>query len=248
MKIVTFNIRYDGADDRENAFSFRRELIRARIEREKPDIIGFQEVLPHVARWLRENLSDYTVAGCGRGPDFQDEHMILACRRDSLQLLTLENFWLSPTPEIPGSRYERQSICPRCCAAAMLREEATGRVFRVYATHLDHEDAYAREEGLKLILTRIEAARPALPSVLLGDFNAQPDDPELAPLRECQFLRDVTGSSGPTYHDYGRVADKIDYIALSKEWECRSVKLWDGTENGVYLSDHYPVEAEVFWK
>ena len=31
-------------------------LILEKIRQEKPDIIGFQEVLPHVAAWLKENL------------------------------------------------------------------------------------------------------------------------------------------------------------------------------------------------
>ena len=34
-------------------------LILEKIRQEKPDIIGFQEVLPHVAAWLKENLTEY---------------------------------------------------------------------------------------------------------------------------------------------------------------------------------------------
>ena len=61
MKFVTFNIRYDCGFDGENNFDFRKPLILRKIEQEKPDILCFQEVLPHVAVWLKENLTDYYV-------------------------------------------------------------------------------------------------------------------------------------------------------------------------------------------
>lgn len=240
MKIVTFNIRCDYNQDGENSFAARKELILRCIRRERPDIIGFQETLPHVVRWLRENLGDYTVAGCGREAELDGEHMLLACRRDSLQLLGLSTFWLSPTPEQPGSRYADQSICPRCCCEALLREEETNRVFRIFVTHLDHETAYAREEGLRLILKQMGEATP---TILLGDFNACPDAPELAPLRAHTALRDVTADSGPTFHNYGQAAEKIDYILATPEFLPESTKVWADCENGVFLSDHYPVEA-----
>lgn len=245
MKIVTFNIRCDYDQDGGNSFAFRRDGIRACIARERPDVIGFQEALPHVVQWLRENLAGYTVVGCGRDEDLSGEHMIIACRRDSLHLLGLDTLWLSPTPALPGSRYEDQSTCPRSCSCALLREEASGRIFRVYVTHLDHESAYAREEGLKLILSRMRAdgGDKPLPAILLGDFNAHPGDPELAPLEASGFLRDVTAESGPTYHDYGSASEKIDYIVVSPDFECRSMKPWTDCVDGVYLSDHYPVEA-----
>ena len=52
MKVVTFNIRCDYGQDGLNEFANRKELILRKINQEKPDIIGFQEVLPHVAKWL----------------------------------------------------------------------------------------------------------------------------------------------------------------------------------------------------
>ena len=53
MKFVTFNIRCDFGQDGANNFIYRRPLILEKIRQEKPDIIGFQEVLPHVAAWLK---------------------------------------------------------------------------------------------------------------------------------------------------------------------------------------------------
>ena len=40
------------------------------------------------------------------------------------------------------------------------------------------------------------------------------------------------------------VFNKIDYVFGNKEWNCVSCKKWDERENGLYLSDHYPVCVE----
>ena len=78
MKIATFNIRCDYGQDGPNNFSCRQPLILRRLAAEQPDIIGFQEVLPHVQRWLRTALPGYTVLGCGRSRDYADEAVTLA--------------------------------------------------------------------------------------------------------------------------------------------------------------------------
>ena len=61
-----------------NNFVYRKPLILEKISQEKPDIIGFQEVRPHVAVWLKENLPEYYVVGCGRGEDLAGEAMVIA--------------------------------------------------------------------------------------------------------------------------------------------------------------------------
>ena len=70
MKFVTFNIRCDFGQDGANNFIYRRPLILEKIRQEKPDIIGFQEVLPHVAAWLKENLTE---SGISKLPQAQPE-------------------------------------------------------------------------------------------------------------------------------------------------------------------------------
>lgn len=90
MKFVTFNIRCDFGQDGANNFIYRRPLILEKIRQEKPDIIGFQEVLPHVAAWLKENLTEYYIVGCGREKDLTGEAMIIAYRKERFQSVSLE--------------------------------------------------------------------------------------------------------------------------------------------------------------
>lgn len=54
LKLVTFNIRCDYDQDGANSFRFRKPVILKKLAEEKPDVICFQEVLPHVAAWLKE--------------------------------------------------------------------------------------------------------------------------------------------------------------------------------------------------
>ena len=138
MKLVTFNIRCDFGQDGENNFEYRKDLILKKIAQEKPDMICFQEVLPHIAKWLKENLTEYYVIGCGRSPELRDEQVSIAYRKDRLNLMEMQSYWLSETPYVPASRYAEQSICPRICNEALFEDLETGKVFRIVNTHLDH--------------------------------------------------------------------------------------------------------------
>lgn len=244
MKVVTFNIRCDFGQDGDNNFCCRKPLILGKLRREAPDVICFQEVLPHVAVWLKEALWDYYVVGCGRSVELRDEQMAVAYRRDRLNLIAMETFWLSETPGVPGSRYPGQSVCPRTGTEAVFEELASGRVFRLVNTHLDHESAGARERGMAQILRKLEDPPyfPEVPVIITGDMNAEPDSPELAMLADGPY-QNVTAGIGDTYHGYGKEPPcGIDYI-LTKGFTCKKVEKWTDQEDGVYLSDHYPISA-----
>ncbi len=252
MKLVTFNLRCDHQQDGENCFVFRQPLILRTIGREKPDVICFQEVLPHMAAWIKRSLPAYYAVGCGRGKTLDGEQMTVAFRKDGYQLLEMRTFWLSGTPTVPGSRYPGQSSCPRTCTDAVLLEEDSGKVFRVLNTHLDHVGKEARARGLAQILRHAAQTDlfPDIPMILAGDLNAEPDSEELSLLKTHPGLTDVTRSVGITYHGYGRNApsSQIDYIVLGGAVTCTRVEKWTDEENGVFLSDHYPVCAHLEWQ
>ena len=249
MKFVTFNIRCDHGQDGENSFCYRSPLIQRVIGEEKPDILCFQEVLPHQAAWLHGALGDYTVIGCGRDADFGGEEMTVAFRRDAYWLLEMHTFWLSETPLQPGTRYPEQSSCPRVCTEAVLRETNGGRILRVLNTHLDHVGQLPRKLGLEQILRYAAQEGPfsAAPVILAGDFNALPESEEMRGIEQDPDWRNAAENIGITYHGYGKAEDpaQIDYIWVRGELRCASVCKWEQCENGVYLSDHYPVCAEL---
>lgn len=234
-----------------NAWSCRREKVVAKIKAERPEIIGFQELMPHMLAYMRENLPGYTFVGHGRDADFGGERPMVAVRND-LEILEFHCFWLSSTPDVPGSRFEIQSMCPRTCTVATVYLPESRKTVRIYDTHLDHLCGEAREAGLKQLLEvmRQDMEAHPLPVLLMGDFNASPDMPEMQPIYTDPLnLTDLTSETGHTFHGYGNPEDyiKIDYIFASHEFVPGhlSTALWDDCESGTYLSDHYPVCVEL---
>lgn len=257
MKIVTFNIRCDYGQDGNNDFVYRKDFIKEKIEKESPDVICFQEVLPHVAAWLREHLKGYAVIGCGREADLTGEQMTVAYKVDEWELMELSHFWLSPNTRMAGSRFEEQSECPRMCTEVIFRNYKTQEIYQVFNTHLDHISGTAIKLGVELLLKKIEEMtfnyaedgkeKKTIPCILLGDFNAEPSSLEMKPMKEQKKLIDVTSQIAGTFHEFGALTElmKIDYIFISKELNCENVEVWDECYDGVYLSDHYPICATI---
>lgn len=249
LKVVTFNIRGDFGVDGENNFYRRKPMILEKIACEQPDIVGFQEVMPLVADWLRENMKDYYVVGCGRGANLDDEQATIAFKKDRFNLIEMRTFWLSETPYVPASRYQEQSDCPRVSTEVVLMEKRTGKVLRVLNTHLDHIGVGARQLGLRQILNHLKNAQlfPDAPAILMGDFNAWPDGEEMKVFDEFPGYTNTVEGIGITYHGYkkAKYPECIDYIYICGAIESCGAEKWIDEKDGVFLSDHYPVCAEL---
>ncbi len=252
MKVVTFNLRVDIPLDEQHMFKNRKGLILDKIDTEKPDVIGFQEMLPHMRDFLIKHLSDYQIVGRSRSEDFTGEHMDVAFRKDKYDLVGLNCFWLSPTPEVPGSRYEQQSEYPRIVTALILREIKTNKLFRFINTHLDHESDLARILGMKQIIKYIaeENAKFSMPYFMTGDFNARPDSETITFCKNNGMFELTECITESTYHDFGRDERddfKIDYIFCDPDTAKLpySINMWKDCNFGMYLSDHYPLCCEI---
>jgi hypothetical protein len=73
---------------------------------ESPDIIGFQELLEHQYRDLKNEtaLRDYTSIGVGRDDGItRGEYVPLFWKNDKFKALSVKHFWLSDQPDVPGS-------------------------------------------------------------------------------------------------------------------------------------------------
>lgn len=247
VQVMTFNIRYDTKDDGINCFDGRKALVKAFLDREKPDVIGFQEVVPHVRAWLCENLPDYTVLGMGRNADYSGESVSIAFRKDKFDLVEFHQFWLSDTPDVPGSRYLLdQSGCPRISVQASLVFRAEGKVFTFANTHLDHVGKYAQVCGASLLMNKLLSGQK-YPFVLTGDFNATPQQEAIRAIKAIKGVRDLTaGVKGTTYHGYGKADNaKIDYIFSNRPAVKDSLTVHKDCENGIWISDHYPISVTV---
>ena len=251
MKIVTFNLRTDVKVDGENRFQFRKGIILDKLTNEAPDVVGFQEVAPAMAAFLSRYLDrEYMFVGCGRMADFSCESCKIAFRRDKYELLALDTFWLSDTPHIPGSRFACASEYPRVCTHVMLRPVDGGTPFHIYNTHLDHLNDEARTLGAKTILARMadDLEKWDYPAAVMGDMNAEPASRPIRTFLEDPVLglTDHTANIPVSFHDYGRIPGvKIDYILSRGMKSTSETRAWDDVSDGIYLSDHYPLCAEL---
>ena len=254
MKIVSFNIRcawIETVKSEINSFIHRAGMIYDKLRAERPEIVAFQEIKEPMEQFLRRALSDiYDFHMFYRSENYDGEGLLLATLKGSVAVDGLERFWLSPTPNVPGSRFPEQSTCPRIAVVAECREIASGRIVRVCNLHLDHISDEARVLGMQIVLGRLEELEAArhLPTVILGDFNARPDSEPIALCHASPIgLVDTTESLPVTFHDYGSRDIKIDYIFATKDLaECvTEVGVWDDCHAGIYLSDHYPIFVEV---
>ena len=250
FKVVSFNLRCVWIGDGINSFIFRAGMIYDKIMREMPDVLAFQEMSADHLKLLQRMLPEYDFYGQFRDKDYTGEGLFTAVRRDLCDVVGYETFWISPTPYVPGSRFEDQSECPRICVVAQIRHKKTGKMLRLYNIHLDHISDVARIKGIRCVFEKMEEfnGKLSLPSIILGDYNAYPDSETIRFCNEYStpFMFDVTKEIPVTFHDYGKCGVKIDYIYVTEELKRAFLAsdIWPDERKGIYLSDHYPVWAE----
>ncbi|HTX88886.1 MAG TPA: endonuclease/exonuclease/phosphatase family protein [Bacteroidales bacterium] len=253
IRVMTFNIRYANPDDGNYSWPNRKPMVLSMLEKEQPDIIGFQEVLHSQLMDLAGSLKEYNWSGVGRddGKE-QGEYSVIFYRKDRFEKEDGSTFWLSETPEVPGSR-SWNAACNRIVTWVKLKEKRTGMEFFVFNTHFDHASAQAREESARLILARVGGIAGNTVAVVTGDFN---DTAGSVPYR---LLTQGPGGlldsgllakekTGPDYSfigfpfkpEPGNLIDFVLFHNLDADL-IRSHAVITYNENGLYPSDHLPV-------
>jgi len=252
IKVFTFNLRVVSESDGINIFYNRKERILGTIANHSPELIGFQEVNDEMREWLKDSLSaQYELVGCGRNDNYRGESVLIAYKKNVFDAISYETFWLSAFPAVSGSRFygTDQSVCPRTCVVVRLKHREAENVFSFYNTHLDHKGAEARLLGASQIMQRISMSPEKF--ILTGDMNALTGSPEIELLRTSlrgRGVKELTEDINVTFHGFGKAnhPGKIDYIFTDMQADkidCKVVE--DAGVDGVYISDHNPVYAEL---
>jgi endonuclease/exonuclease/phosphatase family metal-dependent hydrolase len=258
MKIMTFNVRYDNPADSMNAWPRRAEQLCRFIETEKPDIIGMQEVLFHQYELLGLILPEYTSTGIGRDDGSRGGELNpVFFRKERFDMARTITFWLSETPEVPGSKSWGSSL-PRVVTWLELVEKDTHKHLFVFNTHFPHDSESARLMSSKLLLSEVSKVAGDFPFVVTGDFNMErtsqgygiltgPD--ESVPLLKDSYVISQKKPAGPSYtfNDFSDKPGKerIDFIFVKNGMKVLSHCTFIKKEKGVFISDHWPVEAVV---
>jgi len=118
--------------------------------------------------------------------DESGESMAIFYDKKTWNALDEETFWFSDTPEVPGSRSWGNSL-PRITTVAIFESKINEKKIRIVNTHLDHRSENSREKSIELILSKIKNYDPSIPTIIVGDLNAAPDDPIIKKLEAAQF-------------------------------------------------------------
>ena len=261
INVMTYNVRYDNPEDSLNNWKYRKENAANAIRFYDIDILGTQEVLHNQLLDMKSILPEYEVIGVGRkdGKE-QGEYSALWFKKSRFSLVKSGYFWLSQTPDVPGS-LGWDGACERIATWAILKDKRTNKSLFVLNTHLDHIGKVARRESVKLLLNSISKIGKKLPVIVTGDFNSNPSSSVIKSLTDSNNTLHLTDSRtvspivyGPgwSFHDFGKLPLKerelIDYIFVRGGIKVLKYGVLAETNNTTYLSDHTPVMIRIEMK
>ncbi|MFH9176557.1 endonuclease/exonuclease/phosphatase family protein [Streptomyces albogriseolus] len=240
LRVATYNIHAGAGEDQ----VFDLDRTAAALRDLRADVIGLQEVDVHwgersafadEARALAEKLRmrvffapiydlDPAAEGGERrqyGVAVLSRHPVLHAENHEITRLSTQTPDPVPAPA-PGF------------AEIVIRVK--GVRTHVYSTHLDYRaDPSIRAAQVGDMLDVLADDRG--PRILVGDFNAEPSAPELAPL--WHTLRDAAPDAGPTYPAIAP-HKRIDLITVSQ-----GITATGARTHATDASDHRPVVADL---
>ena len=259
FRVMSFNVRYDNPDDSLNNWDFRKDMAAMAVTVWDADIVGTQEVLHNQLQDLQERLPNYNYIGVGREDGAtQGEYSAIFYKAAKFEELSSGYFWLAENCDAVGAK-GWDAVCERIATWAVLKDLDSDKELFVLNTHLDHVGQVARRESVSLIVEKIKELAGGRPVVMTGDFNAEPDSEvinhitgssEGMPLLDSRkhaesIVRDASG----TFHAFGRIPEQrreyIDYIFVSPGVKVKTYEVLPEKLEGIYISDHNPIQAVI---
>jgi endonuclease/exonuclease/phosphatase family metal-dependent hydrolase len=256
---MTFNIRFNNPKDGLDNWTFRRDAVADLFRTQRIDVAGLQEALRDQIDDLAKRLPQFAWYGVGRDDGkSKGEFVPIFFRKDRFALVLKGTFWLSEHPEKVGSRGWDANL-PRVASWVKLKDKSTGKEWTVFNAHFDHEGERAREASAALLIKKMpEIARDSR-IVLLGDFNETPKASFYRVLTEgdaetrFKLFDSKSTSKNPhvgldtTWNGFKAPVpgQQIDHIFVGAKIEVRSHQIPDTRRGERFLSDHFPVIADI---
>lgn len=259
LTLMTANLRYGTAKDDQHIWENRRPITMDMIREYHPDIFGVQEGLRFQLDELIEALPGYACFGEGRHGLDGSEHAAIFYNVNNIYCLEGHTFWLSETPEIPGS-ISWESSLSRLVSWGRFQVKSTGTPFCFYNTHFDHRSEKARQQSARLVWSRVRDRKDI--TFLTGDFNcteesfawqyltgdARIDDGDKGDFTDVWHVAKKQKNPVSTFHGYRGPQEanhRIDWILMRPELPVTMAETVIFQRNGLYTSDHFAVYAEV---
>ena len=259
LKVATYNIEYDNANNIANPWSSRKILIKEVFDRHQFDIVGVQEPYKSQLDYMLSLLPGYGFVGTDvRGESTVDKRLSVTIfyKKDRIEIKESGKFWLSETPTELSKGWDAGQY--RICTWAHAKDKATQKEFYFFSTHLDVSGTEARTKGVQLLLDTIPIIASGYPAILVGDFNSTQNTSYYKLMVSGDNIKDTydlthnkVNAQRATYNGYNAGSSstsRIDHIFTTTVPQIR-VNSWailiEDAFTGKYGSDHFPVMAEV---
>ncbi len=158
-------------------------------------------------------------------------------------------FWLSETPDVPGSKSWDAAIT-RIVTKAKFYDKELKTDFVVFNTHFDHIGKEARLNSGAYLAGAVADSRiqAEIPVLVTGDFNCERTEEAyrnvtIKDLVDTKPVNDLTSTF--CGFEVGKMECKIiDYIFHTKEWILKNYQVISDNDGQYYPSDHLPVLVE----
>lgn len=257
MRLMTYNIRHGLGNAEPGQGAGTVDLTRTArvIQSQRPDIVAVQEVDRF---WSRSGFEDQ--------PARLADLLGMPVRYAANVTLPAEEEG-RPARRYGVATFSRFPIIDQCTVplpvstgweprGMLITRIAAGGELVVINTHFQVGQPGREDEGrAQRAMQAREAPRvakgTALPTIVMGDLNARPHDPELSALLDPDGgLRDAwraigqgTGATIPADADV-EPGERIDYILVSRGFTLHVARVVRQAEAS-FASDHYPVVADV---
>jgi len=258
LNVMTFNLRYNNTGDSLNAWTYRKDNAASQILFYNVHLLVVQEALNDQMMDLLQRLPKYKTFGGGRD-DGKTKGEYSAIFYDSIRLEKLDGamFWLSQTPDVPGSKGWDAAIT-RMVTWCKFKDKQTQKIFFAFNTHFDHIGKIARAESAKMILQKVKEIAGLTPVIFSGDFNATPSDDPIKiigdPSNPDHLIDSKLISQTPHYGPQGtfngfeskeKINGPIDHIFIKNNVKVLKHATLSESWQGRFSSDHFPVFAIV---
>jgi len=258
FNVMTFNIRLNTNADSSNAWRYRKDEVVSQIKFYDVDILGIQEGLIDQVNDLKSAISSHQFVGVARDDGKErGEFSGLFINTEKLKILNSGTFWLSLTPDIPGSKSWDAAIT-RICTWAFLKDKNGKHKFYIFNTHLDHMGKISRVESVKLILSKMDELAAGYPVILTGDMNSSDEDDPVKTINARQNKIHLFNSAevsaeghyGPSgtfnnFESHEVNQQPIDFIFVTESFNVLKQATISESWNGHFSSDHFPVLAKI---
>ncbi|MGI8882072.1 MAG: endonuclease/exonuclease/phosphatase family protein [Jatrophihabitans sp.] len=244
LRVMTYNIQHGAGSD--TVFNLARTA--AAIRAQHPDVVALQEV---DATWdTRSNYVDepqalaralHMYAFLAPIYDTPPTSLGAADKRYGVAILSKYPILESQDHQITRLSTQVPNAVPVPAPGfAEIAIRVHGVAVHVYNTHLDYR-ADPSVRVTQVAETRQYIDNDPAPKILMGDLNANPQSPELAPLlADITDVWSILGQPHPASYPASTPSDAIDFVLVSKGFGVKDASIID-----TLASDHRPEVADL---